>query len=668
MLTRNLQTLVLGDVPEAHEIFSRPPFRDDRPMSAECVREHDQFREALAQPENYDLVIVGVSPYGLEVLAQVRELRPACPVIMIGEPDEVELLLEAKRKGLEAHLVRTSDPQLFADMLAEEVLTQLRRFIEPPKMSGPSADEMYRYAQFHNVLEPFFVVALRRYLLYVNKAGQELTRTIRGEAAFAGEAVEEWALDSSLESFSDHLDRAFAGHEVVVEQRFAQLDGARGLREIHYQPVTDPNGRVIAVSIAVHQPAQPQLQQSRTMQRVSDFAAGVAHVNNNLLNIIMSNVDLLAHELSGDQNSEAAERIGRIQRGVRRATRFTHQLQAFSRTNVSRCAQIDLNVLIDETQEVLLSVLDPDIDLILDLSLDLPTIYADRSQLEAAFVGLATNANDSMAGAAASEAVASSNDTPFEGKPARAKLVIRTRAVEVRPNVSPDNNAPCAVPEGSYALVEFSDTGDGIPEELHERIFEPFFTTGRTNRHVGLGLAMVRSVVEQCGGAITVESSPGHGATFRCYLPLTDELDLPAEDEEPQDKERASRTQTVAKRPVIMLVEDDEDLREMLAEALRLGGYRTLQAADAEAAVQAYRQQSAQVDLVVTDIILSAGSGTSLAEHLIAEQPDLKIIYISGYGPDVLEQVPELDSMRQIFLSKPVDIETLLETIEELIS
>ncbi len=171
MIKRKLKVLILGEVPEVGDIFERRLFEDSLSASPTHISDHHEFEAVLQREESYDLVLIDITPYGIEVLDQVRKILPACPVIMVGDPDQAGLLLQAKRKGLEAYLLRIPESERFTDLLAEEIFTQLKRFIEPPEMRSPSAEQMYRYAQFHNVLEPFFVVAPKRYLLYVNKAG-----------------------------------------------------------------------------------------------------------------------------------------------------------------------------------------------------------------------------------------------------------------------------------------------------------------------------------------------------------------------------------------------------------------------------------------------------------------------------------------------------------------
>jgi signal transduction histidine kinase len=481
MITRDIKILILGEVPEVGDIFDRPIFQVDLPTSPTHISNPDKFEQGLDEEEPYALVLIDITPHGIEVLELVREKLPACPVVMIGDPDEGDKLLEAKRKGLEAYLLRALDNELFTDLLAEEIYTQITRFVEPPTMKSPSADQMYRYAQFHNVLQPFFVVARQRYLLYVNKAGRDLLETLHGREPQVGIPLGQWGLEASDEELSGYLDRAFNGHEVVHERDFDHL-GEAGLREIHYQPVTSPKGQVVSVSIAVSQPARPELQRARTMQQLSALAAAVSHENNNLLNVLMSNTDLLSDRLTMLGDREANRHMQTIENAIERATQFTHQLQAFSRTGVSQPEWVSVNEVVESLVEPLSVDLPSNVDLVIDLERDLPTVWDDRGHWRAVVTNMVENGAKEM---------------EDEGK-----LQVSTRSLHVTPS---QESLP--VGPGDYIVVEFGFDGRALADWVNERGFDPFFTGHRVDHHAGLELATVKSIVEQGGGHIVAHLS-----------------------------------------------------------------------------------------------------------------------------------------------------------------
>ncbi|MFU8802650.1 MAG: ATP-binding protein [Bradymonadaceae bacterium] len=493
MHTKKAKVLILGDVPEVGDIFSREIFAEDLPASPLHIKDHHEFKEAIEKDDTYSLILIDLTPYGIEVLEQVRESRPACPVIMISNSDEAHILLEAKRKGLEAYLVRLDDKKLFTDLLAEEIYTQLNRFTEPPTMASPSADEMYRYAQYYNVLEPFFVVARRRYLLYVNKAGLDLIDAIHGSKPSAGDPLDTWTLERSLDEFQGILDRAFSGHEAVHERSFAEIEDG-GLRELHYQPVTDPTGRVVAVSICVHQPARPELERARTMQRMAEMAAWVSHEHNNLLNVLLANADLLGIRLTELGDVEALGHLRIIEQAIERSTAATSQLQAFSRTSVAQPEPFNLNELIDELLDSIHAGISPDVALIHDLDRRLPKIYADRNHWKTVVTNLIRNGADDLAD---------------EG----GAVHLRTGCVRVT-----RDRTDMPVGPGMYVLMELCFEGNVMTEWLRDQRFDPFFTVRRLKGQSGLELATVKSIVEQGGGRIAVEHTD-HQTIIRVYYP-----------------------------------------------------------------------------------------------------------------------------------------------------
>ena len=494
MITRELQILILGDIPEVGNIFERPLFQEELPVSPIFVRDKEQFEAKLEQDEIYDLVLIDIQPYGIEVLDRVREHRPACPIIMIADPNEVELVLEAKRKSLDAYLLRGIGDALFTDLLAEEIYTLLTKLVEPPTMQHPSADEMYRYAQFHNVLEPFFFVALKRYLLYANRVGQELIAALHDQPAFIGAPVEEWSLTDSAGEFTQHLDRAFAGHEMVHEQEFDfPTQNAPLLRELHYQPVTDPRGRVVGVSIAVHQPDDPQLQRVQNMQQIRNLAAAVSHENNNLLTVLQASTTLLSDRLTELNDADSLAYVAKIERGIERSVHFSRQLQSLSQTNVSQPEPINLNRLIRNMQATLNSYIPSHIHLNTEFDAQLPDIHADPGQWETVLTNLVRNCVRGM----------------VDG----GIIQLRTDTLTMNPATP---GAP--VGPGDYVVLELHCDHHSLLEKLGDRNLAPLFLAHREERYAGLELATVKSIVEQKGGRISTVTNDGR-TIVRIYYP-----------------------------------------------------------------------------------------------------------------------------------------------------
>ena len=422
---------------------------------------------------------------------------------------------------------------------------------------------------------------------------------------------------------------------MVHEREFEALYDGDGSRELHYQPVTDPSGRVVAVSIDVHQPARPELQRARSMQQLTDLAAGISHEHNNLLNVLMSNSALLADRLRESGDEESIRRLEKIETAVRRSTRFTRQLQAFSRTSVSQPEPINVSELIDELVDSLSTGLASNIDLVVDLELDLPEISADRNHWKTAVTNLVNNSAREMRNG--------------------GKLQLRTRHLRVTPKQQGER---MPVGPGNYVVLEVSCEGPAMADWVHEGSFDPFFITRRVDHHAGLELATVKRIIEQGSGQISAESDDDH-TTVRVYYPVTE-----ASADEDEVVSRGS-----VGEPTILLVEDETVLCETFSEILRDQNFKVLTAATVAEGRVHLRERGEQIDLLITDVALPDGSGAELVDEFDDRRRPLDVIYISGHSR---EHLPPLalrhTSASRIFLQKPVPIPTLLHAVEELIN
>ncbi len=348
---------------------------------------------------------------------------------------------------------------------------------------------------------------------------------------------------------------------------------------------------------ALHQ----ELIQSHKMEAVGQLAGGIAHDFNNILNVICGYTELMMNKLPGaDPLYRNAERV---LTAAKRAADLVAQLLAFGRKQMLTTRVLNLNSVIGDILEMLRRLIREDIQLIFSPARELDLVSADQSQIEQVIINLTVNARDAMR----------------QG----GELRIATRNVSVS---AAGSNIPSLQP-GEYVNVTVSDTGCGMDKDTLARIFEPFFTTKEFGLGTGLGLSTVYGIVKQSGGEILVESEPGRGATFAIYLPKSAVDQQPAApiiSQEPQ-------VETMHGRETILVVEDEEALRDATSEYLERLGYKVLTAQDGEEALEIARRYPKSLELLITDLVMPRLSGRAVCERLLQLRPGLKAIFMSGY-------------------------------------
>jgi two-component system, cell cycle sensor histidine kinase and response regulator CckA len=381
---------------------------------------------------------------------------------------------------------------------------------------------------------------------------------------------------------------------------------------------------------ALHR-AEEQLRQAQKMEAVGRLAGGIAHDFNNLLTVISGHAQLLMDELPGD--SSARPEAEAIANATDRAANLTAGLLAFSRKQAANPRVLDLTEVIQAMSGLLRRMVGEDVDITLETAANLGRVRADASHMEQVVMNLAVNARDAM--------------------PEGGRLSFALANLEVE--ASPAN----PLPPGSYVVLTVADSGVGMDAEVRAHLFEPFFTTKAVGKGTGLGLATVYGIVRQSGGDIRVDSAPGQGTTFRIFLPRVDE---PVE----TTPERAPSPLLPGGTETILLVEDDDAVRQLAVIVLRRLGYTVLEAADAEVATRIFESQAEPIDLLVTDVIMPGLSGFRLAERLRALRPELRVLYLSGYSEEELDLTQDVGADTR-FLAKPYLGTTLARTIREVL-
>ncbi len=377
---------------------------------------------------------------------------------------------------------------------------------------------------------------------------------------------------------------------------------------------------------------QGQLEQAQKMDAVGRLAGGVAHDFNNLLTVILGRTDILLHPLPPEDPMRRG--IELIQRTAGRAADLTRQLLAFSRKQVLEPVVLDLGAVTTDMKDMLGRLIGEDIALLTTPTPGLGQVKADRGQIEQVIMNLAVNARDAM--------------------PQGGRLILETANVDlddeyVRRHVG-------ARP-GAHVMLAVSDTGAGIPREIQGQIFEPFFTTKEPGKGTGLGLATVYGIVKQSGGYIEVDSEAGRGTTFRIYLPRLDAAPVTV-DRSVRPTIAAGGTET------ILLVEDEEGVRELARDILRASGYTVLEARNGAEALLLCERHQGPLDMLLTDVVMPRMSGRELAERLAPLRPDLSVLYMSGYTDDAVIRHGVLRA-GTAFLQKPFTPAALVQRVRE---
>ena len=400
----------------------------------------------------------------------------------------------------------------------------------------------------------------------------------------------------------------------------------------------DREGRVtgafaISHDITERLQLEDRLRRAQKMEAVGQLAGGIAHDFNNLLMVIMGYAGDLAERLGGSDplRKEAEE----ICKAGRRAASLTRQLLAFSRQQVLSPKAMNLSAVVDDLQKMLRRLISEDIELVSNLDPELWQVKADQGQIEQVIVNLAVNARDAM--------------------PGGGKLTIQTSNVEVDDGFARLHPPMSA---GSFARLAVTDTGVGMDAATQSHIFEPFFTTKERGKGTGLGLATVYGVVKQSGGFIWIYSEPGRGSTFEVLLPRVDTEPVQAPSPETGARKGRNGTET------ILLVEDDEALRNLILHSLAERGYSVLEAANGNEALQVARQKSGAIDLLLSDVVMPGMSGTQVADALAALNPDIKVLFMSGY-PEFAAKQEELLKHGRRFLQKPHTIADLARAVRD---
>jgi len=475
---------------------------------------------------------------------------------------------------------------------------------------------------------------------YVNPAFEHITGYTRQEAV--GQSLENFTNVSYNDSSYQNMLLALRNGQVwrgrFVNQR---KDGQNFTEEAIVSPVRNEQGAIVNYVHLKHDVTrqlqlEDQLRQSQKMDAIGQLAGGVAHDFNNLLTAIMSYSSLALEALPS--NHPIYSDLQGIQKTTERAAALTRQLLAFARQQITQPRFIDLNESIMNMNRLLRRLIGADIELVTLPGESLGWVKIDPSQIEQVLVNLVVNARDAM--------------------PNGGKLTIETANVELDEEYT---SRHAEVASGSYVMLAISDNGIGMTKEVQAHIFEPFFTTKEVGKGTGLGLATCFGIVKQSGGHIWVYSEPGHGTTFKVYLPqgISEDMALSS---------RSSKYQLPSGTETVLLVEDETTVRDLAARVLRQRGYTVLEAANGEEALRILENRGEiSIHLLLTDVVMPRMGGRALVNQLRSTGVMPKVLFMSGYTDNAVIQ-NDILSPNVDFLQKPFTPEQLAHKVRAVLN
>ncbi|MDD5309547.1 MAG: response regulator [Deltaproteobacteria bacterium] len=593
---------------------------------------------------SYDVAILNQHlPDGMgdTLLERFRTERPACICIMTTADVAPELALEWMKRGAAEYARAPFEPEYLIELCArarrQQSLLRVEDQLELRTRELKESEEKFR-SMAEQLTDMIFLADRRGVINYVSSASEHLLGYAPGEVVgrHFGRFLARSDVRRAAATILETETCGIPAKGCVLQVR--RKDGSFFTGELSGTPAmfgTRP-GAVLGIlrDITDRLSLEEQLRQSQKMEAIGRLAGGVAHDFNNLLSVILSYTDFA---LEGVRDGDPLrDDLCEIQQAGARAATLTRQLLAFSRRQMMQPQIIDLNGVAQGLESMLRRIIGEDIELAIELAPDLGAVKADPGQIEQVIMNLAVNARDAMA----------------QG----GRFTIETANVDLDAEYA---SRRLAVTPGPYVMLAMTDTGCGMDEATKARLFEPFFTTKEMGKGTGLGLSTVYGIVQQSGGNIWVHSEPGRGTTFKVYLPR-----------EPGAARGVAPVTHPPPRPegteTVLVVEDEEAVRNLARRVLQSAGYTVLTAANGGEALLTCEQHGKRINLMLTDLVMPQMNGRQLAMRLSSLHPKMRVLYMSGYADQAVVEGGELD--RDIaFIGKPFNAAQLTRKVREVL-
>ncbi len=636
-----LHILLIDDNPDDRTLVIRELRREFSNLQVEQIPDAKGFAQVLERGD-FDLVVTDYQlcwSDGLAVLRAVKARWPDCPVIMFTGTGSEEIAVEAMKAGLDDYVLKS--PKHFIRLPAA-VLSALEKAQQD--QARKEAEARYR-SLFERVPIGLYRISPAGQILDANPALVQMLGYPDRESLLAVNATDLYVDPEERRRWQALMEREGVVRDFEVSIR--RRDGTIIWVENDARAFRDASGRVLYYEGSLEditerkraeeekEKIQAQLLQVQKMEAVGTLAGGVAHDFNNLLTTIHGYTELAMMELN--EGDPLYRDLREVQRASVRAANLTRQLLLFSRRQPIEMSPLNLNKTIKEMMEMVRRLIGEDIAVTTSIEEELWMIKADPGNIEQVIMNLIVNARDAM--------------------PEGGEITIGTKNVHLDED---DCKAIVDARPGNFACLSIADTGIGMDKKTVEHIFEPFFSTKGPGKGTGLGLSVAYGIIKQHEGWINVYSEPGRGTTFRIYLPAVPvKLDT-------VDEGLVSPAEFKGRGEQILLVEDDQAIRELIARILQENGYVVFAAANAEEALGLFEQKKGEFHLIFSDVILPDQTGLQLVAQLLSGNPELRVLLSSGYT-DQKSQWPVIRERGFRFLQKPYSLPDLLRAIRETI-
>ncbi len=507
--------------------------------------------------------------------------------------------------------------------------TQLEQLVSE-RTKELTISETWHRAIFDNATDGIMVLDKNGIIINVNQKSCEIHGFDRD--ALIGVNVELLESKVNKENYQERMSSILNGASLIFETEHYKKDGTKVLLEVSSKAI-DIAGKTYIQSfyrdITEKKKIQEQLMHSQKMESVGSLAGGIAHNFNNILTAILGYAELLLEFSNLDDTSK--QRVRHIESSARKAGVMVSKLLSFARREAHEVLPLSLNDVINDSVKLFEGVLDKRIGLKVTLRNNIPFIEGDPNQIEQVIMNLMVNARDAM--------------------PDGGLITITTDMIEVG---SSNMDMPAYIIPGRYIVLTASDTGSGIPQEIINKIFDPFFTTKEKGKGTGLGLATVYGIVKDHKGYISVQSEVGKGTSFDIYLPVS---------EKTAPKALKPQIISVEGNENILVIDDDKDVLNYIRDILQTHGYTVMPESNPMTAIDAFKNVSDKVQLVITDVMMPLMEGTEIIKNLKKIKPGIKIIVVSGYSDETVTKDKSVDA----FIRKPFEGTELLSTVRRLL-